>query len=176
MVGGVLVSPLWPPFLGVWLLISLYFDYTKQTAKLNIQESRVYNLLIYLYPLLGTLIKIFILTKTLTFTYFWLNRVEHGMWAMALVILLWPAWKSLEGGVSNLVFAILVLSVICLFGNMVEIVEFSFRYFMEVSDATGWYYNDTLFDMISNFFGAGLGILVILKVSKPKIVDKLSQV
>lgn len=96
------------------------------------------------------------------------------MWAMALVILLWPAWKNLQGKVSNLVFTILILSVICLFGNMVEIVEFSFRYFKEVSDATGWYYSDTLFDIISNFFGAGLGILVILKASKPKTVDKPS--
>ena len=172
IVAGVFITPLWPAFLIVWLSISLYWDYTGQSLQLTKDEHKVYNFLIYLYPLIGTLIKVFILTKYFTSIYFWLNRIEHAMWAMALVILLWPAWKSLQKKVGSIALVIIIFSVVCLFGNMVEIVEFGFRYFRTISDSSVFYYTDTLFDIISNFFGAGLGILVILKSVKPKLLTK----
>ena len=161
IIGGFYISPFWLAFLVVWLTIILYWQYSGQLQKLTTKESKIYRLLTYLYPFLGTLIKFFILTKSFTASYFWLNRVEHSMWAMALVILLWPAWKSLQNKVSPLVLFILILSVISLFGTMVEILEFNFRYIKQISDVSAWYYSDTMFDIISNLFGASFGFLVI---------------
>ena len=183
ILGGFWISPLWPVFLAIWLFISLFWSYTKQVELLSETEKKVYHFSLYFYPILGTLIKVYILFDFIPYTYFWVNRFEHALWAMALVILMLPAWKILKVGFeadkilkrvqddrietqddkseiiidinltqkfSTLALFIIVVGVICLFGNMVEFVEYAFRFYGNYQYKYAAYYPDTIFDMMSN--------------------------
>jgi hypothetical protein len=171
MLGGFWISPLWPVFLAVWLGISLFWSYTKQDQVFNQSESKVYLFSLFFYPILGTLIKVYIFLVKFPDTYFWVNRLEHTLWAMALVILLLPFWKRLWIGLKGLprfarndhIFAlfIIVVGVICLFGNMVEFVEYAFRFLGHLQWKYDKCYPDTIFDMMSNVVGASLGFAVV---------------
>jgi len=207
MLGGFWISPLWSVFLAVWLGISLFWTYTKQDQVLSVFEKKVYNFSLYFYPILGTLIKVYIYLDKFPGTYFWVNRFEHTLWAMALVVLLLPFWKWLWVGLKAdkilkqvqddtvvsvqddtgeiqsdksevavaaikdrhgkktaqlLALFMIVVGVICLFGNMVEFVEYGFRVLGHLDYKYALYYPDTIYDMMSNVVGATLGFLVVI--------------
>jgi hypothetical protein len=169
MLGGFWISPLWPVFLVIWLGISLFWSYTKQDQVLSIFEKTIYLFSLFLYPILGTIIKIYIYLDKFPNTYFWVNRFEHSLWAMALVVLLLPFWKRLWVGLSikdsnmnTLTLFIIVVGVICLFGNMVEFVEYTMRFMGNMQWKYDKYYPDTMFDMMSNVVGATLGFLIVM--------------
>ncbi len=172
MLGGFWISPLWPVFLGIWLLISLFWSYTKQVEILSRFEKQVYHFSLYFYPILGSIIKYYIFVDLFPNTYFWVNRFEHALWAMALVVLMLPFWKGLSVGLKGLpryarndsTFAlfIIIVGVICLFGNMVEFVEYALRFMGNMQWKYDKYYPDTMFDMMSNVIGAIAGFLVVV--------------
>lgn len=174
--GGFWISPLWPVFLAVWLFISLFWSYTKQVEVLSEVEKRVYHISLYFYPILGTFIKIYIFVDWFPNTYFWVNRFEHALWAMVLVVLMLPFWKRLWVGLRGLpryarndntiALFITIVGVICLFGNMVEFVEYGFRLLGGYQYKYALYYPDTMFDMISNIVGATAGFLVVAFLTK----------
>lgn len=172
MLGGFWISPLWPVFLAIWLGISLFWSYTKQDQVLSVFENKIYLSSLFFYPVLGTLIKIYIYIDRFPSTYFWVNRVEHSLWAVALVVLLLPFWKRLWVGLKGLPrytrndnildLFMIVVGVICLFGNMVEFVEYGFRVLGGYQYKYAVYYPDTMYDMMSNVVGATLGFLIVV--------------
>ncbi len=162
---GFLIAPTWLIFLLVWLGISLFWSVFDKVKVLSPLENQLYTGSLYLYPLLGSVIKFVILGLKSDNFYFWVNRVEHSLWAMALVVLLLPAWKMIytktQSKIAHLGLFILVLSVICFFGNLVEFVEFGLRVLWGLNSKYALYYPDTIFDMMSNLVGASLGFGVV---------------
>ena len=100
----------------------------------------------------------------ISYSWFWLNRLEQFCWAMALVIIFQPiftnVWKELKWW-HNLIF---IVSFICLLGNLNEFLE----YFLHLQGKQktqlqlAFYYSDTIYDMMMNVVG-GFGGFIALK-------------
>lgn len=163
---GYFLVKLWPLFLIVWAGIAMFWSISGKIKILSETEYKIYSYSLYIYPLIGTLIKLYIFLDIIPYTYFWVNRIEHSLWAFALVILYLPFWKKLSTFTTSLGMIILIVGFVSLLGNMVEFVEYLVRLLSNLSYKYSLYYPDTIYDMFSNIAGAGIGALLILKVFK----------
>ena len=162
---GFWIAPTWIIFLLVWLGISLFWSAFDRVKLLSPLQNQLYMASLYFYPLLGSVIKFVILGLKSDSVYFWVNRFEHAIWALALTIILLPAWAMIDlkakSILGNFGLFIVILGVICLFGNMVEFVEFGLRLNWQLNHKYALYYPDTIFDMISNIVGASVGFVLV---------------
>ncbi|HLP90595.1 MAG TPA: hypothetical protein VK184_18685 [Nostocaceae cyanobacterium] len=154
----------WVVMVVIWFGLFFIFRWQNLEAKLSDSEHFIYLTTVLVYPLLGSWIKWMIEKNIIPYSWFWLNRLEHFSWALAVVILLLPLfidiWK-ISNWWQNL---ILILGLVCLLGNINEFLE----YFLRANSKTinyqllAIYYQDTIYDMIMNIIGGFVAFLVLM--------------
>ena len=99
-------------------------------------------------------------------SWFWLNRLEHFCWAMALVIIFLPIFSDIWKGLSWWQNLLLVVSFVCLIGNLNEFLEYFIRLLLNKKNQLqlAVYYWDTIYDMMMNIVG-GFGGFVVMRLN-----------
>jgi len=101
--------------------------------------------------------------KVIPYSWFWLNRLEHFCWSLAVVIIFLPIfidiWKTLTWW-QNLTFAI---GLVCILGNLNEFFEYFLRSRSSVTNYRLFaaFYWDTIYDMMINMMGGFVGFVVL---------------
>lgn len=147
----------------IWFVLFFTFRITKLESRLSVKEHRVYLITVLLYPVVETWVKWMMIENVIPNSWFWLNRVEHFCWAVAIVIIFLPLFTDVYKQLKwwyNLVFTI---SFICLLGNLNEFLEYFIRLNLNLTNDRQFaaYYWDTIYDMMMNIIGGLTGFLIL---------------
>lgn len=147
----------------IWFAAFFVFRFSKLETKLSSSEHQLYLTTAFVFPLIETWLTWMIQRNVISYSWFWLNRLEHFFSSVGVVIILLPIyiniWYSLKWW-QNLIF---ILGLICLIGNLNEF----FEYFLRVCckpinySRLGIYYPDTIYDMSVNLIGGLVGFLIV---------------
>lgn len=151
----------WVLMVGIWFGLFFIFRFTQLEAKLSEEEQRIYLTTVLLYPLIESWIKWMIIKNIIPYSWFWLNRLEHFSWALAVVILFLPLYRDVWNILNwwqNLIF---VIGLICILGNLNEFLEYFLRSQSQNYRALAAYYWDTIYDMMINIVGGFVGFVVL---------------
>jgi len=143
----------------------LHFD-----KKLSDQEKNLYKITIILYPLFETIIKYLLLHDIIAQSWFWINRFEHFLSAIAIEILLYPLLKPTLKKLSlteSLIFSICTITFV---GNLNEFLEYFIRHLLGTY-RLNFFYWDTIYDMVMNIFGAIFGFLILLRQKHRRMLN-----
>jgi hypothetical protein len=146
------IFPLWTAMLIAWFGLALLILLSKQETKLNSKLKNTFLLVIIVYPLIASLIKFILLNDTIPYSWLWLNRIEHFLWATCFGILILPLIQLLTRNQSRIIAAICLIGLITVVGNLNEFVEYLIRDYLDLTKAS--YYEDTIIDMFINLLGS----------------------
>ncbi|HEY9703034.1 MAG TPA: hypothetical protein V6C58_11335 [Allocoleopsis sp.] len=155
----------WVILICVWFSLFFLFRFTKLEEQLTNIERVFYLSTILAYPIMASLIKWMIAKNIIPNSWWWLNRFEHGIWALAMVIFCLPLytnfWRLLNWWQSLL----FILGLVCLLGNLNEFAEFFTRMpppKIKINDKIfAIYYIDTIYDMMMNILGGFIGFAIL---------------
>ena len=156
----------WVGMVFIWFGLFFTFRFTNLESTLSAKEHKLYLSTVLIYSLVETWIKLMIEKNALPDSWFWLNRLEHFCWAMALVIIFLPIFSDIWNRLSwwqNLLF---VVSFACLLGNLNEFLEYFIRLLLNKKNQSqlAVYYWDTIYDMMMNIVG-GFGGFVAMRLN-----------
>lgn len=156
----------WVGMVFIWFGLFFTFRFTNLESTLSAKEHQLYLSTVLVYPLVETWIKWMVEKNALPDSWFWLNRLEHFCWAMALVIIFLPIFSDIWNRLSwwqNLLF---VVSFACLLGNLNEFLEYFIRLLLNKKNQSqlAVYYWDTIYDMMMNIVG-GFGGFVAMRLN-----------
>ena len=147
----------------IWFAVFFIFRLSKLETNLPISEHRLYLNAAFTFPLIETLLNWLIQKSIISYSWFWLNRLEHFFLSIGVVILMLPIhtniWHSLKWW-QNLIF---IVGLICLIGNLNEFVEYFIRACCKPINYSNFaiYYSDTIYDMFMNLIGGLVGFFII---------------
>lgn len=149
--------------LSIWFGIFFVFRKTSLEKQLSEKERQLYLNTIWIYPLVETSLKWMIEKNVIPYSWFWLNRLEHFSWAIAVGIIFLPAYADISKKLKWWQNLILVTSLVCLLGNLNEFLEYFVRVKANLTDDKHFavYYWDTIYDMMMNMMGGFVGFLVL---------------
>jgi hypothetical protein len=157
----------WVMMISVFFGIFFLFRFTRRTDQLTTLERQIYHWIMVLYPLAETAVQWMAKQGWLTQNWMIINRVEHSVWAMFIVVLFSPIfsefWKFLKPW-QNL---LCVVGSVCLLGNLIEFLEFYFRLspgWIILPERSGIFYTDTILDMMMNLLGGSIGFLILWRL------------
>jgi hypothetical protein len=143
-----------------------FFRLTRREATLLPQEQCYYWWVVAAYPPLQTAVLLWKRAGNFAQDFDWVNRLEHGCWAIALAFFFLPViagiWKRLHPWQNLLVIA----SFVCLLGNLNEFLEYLLRLPATPANQARFaaYYSDSIYDMGMNLLGGlvSFGLLRLL--------------
>ncbi len=155
----------WTFMLFVWLILIVIFE--KKAATMPQSYRKTFAIVVYLYPLIASIIKFMVVNNTIPYSWFWLNRLEHLTWSFSMTVILCPlVYQAIKLIKSKYLFILLACITIVL-GNIIEIIEFCLR--QNMSDTyMGLYYGDTMLDIIMNFTGSIIAAIFLYFSLKKK--------
>jgi hypothetical protein len=148
--------PTWGLMLGVWFGLVFFIIYKKLVLPLPRWQQLVFLLNASLYPLLETCIKIMINENVIPYSWFWLNRLEHGLFSFCLTILVLPLFWKEHQSFSVWKQGCMVVGIVIIIGNLNEFLEYLVRIVsgLTTSDRFAVYYWDTIYDLMLNLMGS----------------------
>jgi hypothetical protein len=168
----------WVIMISVFFGIFFLFRFSRLTAHLSQQELKIYHWAMFGYPILETAVQWMAKQGWLTRHWMVINRIEHSAWAIFVVILFSPMflefWKFLKPW-QNL---LCIVGFICLLGNLVEFLEFYFRLslgWIILPERSGFFYTDTILDMMMNLIGGGIGFVILWKMKSLSKMVKIER-
>lgn len=131
--------------------------------RLKGKRLQLFWVTVYLYPIIELVIKYMIVFDVISYSWFWLNRVEHFVWVVAVEILLMPAFSRTLKKLSWKESMVFVVSAMVFIGNLNEFMEYILRAYLGFGsrDKFGLYYWDTIYDQVVNLAGAVVGFILI---------------
>ncbi|GAB4149596.1 MAG: hypothetical protein OHK0017_13850 [Patescibacteria group bacterium] len=164
---GFITLNTWGLMLCAWFGMAAWLIYRKRMLPKQLSISAIYLLVIYLYPVLETIIKFAIQYNFIPGTWFWLNRAEHFFWAVAVSVLFLPYWSSIKYKITQLQLNLLIVGLVVILGNFVEFLEFGLRIqWGTINNVRGViYYWDTIYDLMTNVIGAVVGLYIVTKLT-----------
>jgi hypothetical protein len=163
----------WIVLIILWFSLFFFFRLTKLELKLNQIEEKIYFINILPYPIVESLVQWMKIKYIISYNWQWLNRIEHGLWAFSTVIMCLPLYTDIWAKLKWWQNLILIIGLICFLGNLNEFAE----YFMRLPkgkiyyEMLGIYYNDTIYDMITNILGGFIAFLVLKWITTIKIIS-----
>lgn len=153
----------WVLMVCIWFGLFFTFKMTQLESRLLAKEHNLYLNTVLLYPLAETWIKWGMVKHNPYLSNFWLNRLEHFCWSVAIVIIFLPVFTGVYKSLKWWQSLVFVISFICLVGNLNEFFEYFVRMQLNLtkSQQFAFYYWDTIYDMIMNLIGASIGFLIL---------------
>lgn len=147
----------WTFMLAVW--IGLIVIFYKKAQALPVGLKRLFQIVTFGYPLIASIIKFMIEKDVIKYSWFWLNRFEHFFWAFSMTVILLPLAYQFQKTIDRKWLLLVQGCIAITLGNVIEVIEFSLR--RNLADTRlGLYYSDTMFDILMNFLGVMIAILV----------------
>lgn len=147
----------WTFMLVVWIGLILFFN--KKAQLLPKAQKHLFQIVTFGYPLIASVIKFMIEKDVIPYSWFWLNRFEHFFWALSMTIVFLPLAHQFSKVVNSKWLLIVQGCVAITLGNVIEVIEFSLR--RNLADTRlGLYYSDTMFDILMNFLGVFVAIVI----------------
>lgn len=155
------IYPLLTMLVGIWLIIIIVVALSSERI------NGWWWFLVLVYPPIEILIKANYVFDFVPYSWFWVNRFEHFLWAFLMCVLIYPALKNQLEKIPFYLRFIFISSVVVAIGSANEIFEGFIRSYMGINDLLRLsnYYTDTLIDMIVNIVGALLGTTAALNRS-----------
>ncbi len=156
----------WTFMIIIWFSVFFYFHFTHKISNLPKPFTTIYYATIFIYPLLETIIKYMIEYNIIAYSWFWLNRFEHFLWAFAVIILLIPLFINIIKKLLWWQSAFLIVGLIFIIGNGIEFIQFIIRYYYKPRNSVRFiaYYRDTIYDMMSNSLGSIMGFFILYQI------------
>ncbi len=151
---------LWSIMIIVWFGIGIFILQKKLHERLNPSELKLWIILLYGYPVIETILKLFIEFNVIPYSYTTLNIAEHMIWALCISLYIWPFFK----GNTNIGIRFIALAGMVIFiGNINEFLELGIRLYIGLNNQTrlAAYYTDTMQDLAMNIIGMCLGIGIL---------------
>ncbi len=147
----------WTFMLIVW--IGLVVLLQKKAKLLPSALYKLFHIVTFAYPLMASVIKYMIENNVIAYSWFWLNRFEHFFWAFSMTIILLPLVYQYQKVIAKKWLLFVLGCVTITLGNVIEIIEFSLR--QNLTDTRlGLYYADTMLDILMNFTGVIVALIV----------------
>jgi hypothetical protein len=144
------VSTQWIAMSILWFTLAIYINTFKAALFIRL-EKNVFILITFIYPICETIIKISINENFIPYSWFWLNTLEHFIWAFFFTFMIYFSVKNKLTNQSSLNLVLLLIAFTSLFGNLNEFLEYLLREYWNLSSIV--YYPDTIRDMFMNLVG-----------------------
>lgn len=161
----------WTFMLVVWIGLIVVF-YQKALLLPN-GLKKLFQIVTFGYPLIASIIKFMIEKDVIKYSWFWLNRFEHFFWAFSMTIILLPLAHQFSKTIDKKWLLLVQGCIAITLGNIIEVIEFCLR--SNLTDTRfGLYYSDTMFDILMNFLGVIIAILISYKLIKTHEMKSLA--
>ena len=157
IIWGYFIFPLWSVMLIVWFAVATYAVAKHLDVRLDERQRSTYWLIIYLYPLIESIIKYMINGNVIAYSWFWLNRLEHFAWAVAMGLLLIPFLSPSLRKLSLPFQLLLYVGAVVIIGNLNEFFEYAIRIYIGMfgnQAKMAAFYWDTIYDLVINMLGS----------------------
>ncbi len=151
----------------VWIGLIVFFY--KKALVLPNGLKKLFQIVTFGYPLVASIIKFMIEKDVIKYSWFWLNRFEHFFWAFSMTIILLPLAHQFSKTIDKKWLLLVQGCIAITLGNLIEVIEFCLR--SNLTDTKfGLYYSDTMFDILMNFLGVIIAIVICLFLQRTKRV------
>lgn len=160
---GHFTFPIMSVMLICWFSIAAFVKVKNFDKRLSRSERKLFFITIILYPIIETVIKYLLVNDIIPYSWFWINRVEHFLSAIAIEILFYPFLKPTLSKLNKIESFIFIVCVVVFIGNLNEFFEYLIRHILNTY-RLDFYYWDTIYDMVMNILGAALGFCILKSV------------
>jgi hypothetical protein len=131
------------------------FRFTQLEATLHPKAQCYYWWAVAAYPPLQTAVLLWKRSGNFAQDFDWVNRLEHGCWAIALAFFFLPLIAGLWQRLNPWQNLLMMASFVCLLGNLNEFLEYLFRLpaTPENQALFAAFYSDSIYDMAMNLLG-----------------------
>lgn len=153
--------------LTVWAGFYYFLLYKKYDEVLSHKERKVWLAVLFLYPILETLIKVFIEANFIPYSWRPINIAEHILWAASMYLILLPITKRFINRNGLFLGLFITFCIVILIGNINEFVEAALRFLWNLNTESRLiaYYFDTIIDLIDNCIGGLIGMHLTKHIS-----------
>ncbi|HNT29489.1 MAG TPA: hypothetical protein PKL83_00880 [bacterium] len=144
--------PLWFGMLAAWFLLAGITIIANADQSITIPLRRLFYSVAFAYPVTASMIKRLLLTEKWPYSWLWLNRIEHFLWATCFGVLVMPLVFSWVKSKQAWLREALIAGIVLLIGNANEFLEYSIRLGYHLDKPH--YYGDTMIDLFVNLLGA----------------------
>ena len=169
ILSGLFIFPVWSVMITVWACLYFFIILKKYEQVLNSSELKFWKYVVFLYPLIETLIKAAIEFNIVPYSWRPLNILEHLAWSTCMFLILMPFTKKLIAKNGKILGLSIIFGFVIVIGNLNELLEFALRIFWNLDSQKLFaaYYLDTIIDLIVNLMGSLIGgIISFLRLKK----------
>ena len=151
-----------------WAMIYTIIIWKGLDKKLSPRERNLWLIIVMFYPIFEAIIKYYLTSNVIPYSWVWLNRIEHILSALAIQIIFLPFFANTLRKLNILERIVMLLCFTVFIGNLNEFLEYGLRVKMGLTskDSFSVYYWDTIYDMVMNVIGGiiGVGVIELVKI------------
>lgn len=173
-----LIYPFLVVLMSIWFYLVIYIFKRNLDRQLLNVIKKIIHYIALAYPLVELGLKFLIIRNVVPYSWSFLNRGEHFMWAFSLTILIYPILYKTHIKLRKSEWLIFSIGLVTIVGVGNELFEYVARLKMGFTDIEHFsvYYNDTIWDLFINFLGSITGSVILLCLTSlhlpPTVVEK----
>lgn len=156
--------------LTVWAGFYYFLLYKKYDEVLNPKERKLWLAIVFLYPIVETLIKVSIEANFIPYSWRPINIAEHILWSTSMYLILLPITKRFINKNGLFLGLAITFGFVIVIGNINEFVEAALRFWWNLNTESRLiaYYFDTIIDLIDNCIGSTISLLICLNLFRKR--------
>lgn len=152
----------WKLMIFIWTGIVLFVKFGGFLNKVPIRLKKLWLVSIFLYPLVETIIRIYIAKDIIAYSWRYFNLAEHFVWMMFLLIISYPLFYETLKKLDKKHRFLHLFGFLMIIGIANEVFEYIMRVYHQVPQyLLASYYKDTIYDLSINVPGVIAGMLLV---------------
>jgi len=158
------IYPLLVVLMTVWSSITLLCIKRRSFVELATSDQKLFLTTALIYPLIAALLKLLIIRDLIPHSFYFLNTIEHCLWAFSFTIILTTFFVNIKKKLLPIEHTMLLITVVSTIGIVNEVFEYSIRIIIHLTDQSLFaaYYPDTIKDLCVNIIGSSIGAILML--------------
>ncbi len=153
----------WKMLIVIWTVIAVFARIGGFLKIIPVRLSKLWLVSVFIYPLVETIIRIYIAKDIIAYSWRYFNTAEHFFWMMFLLIISYPLfYKVLQklNGFHRFIHIFGFLMVIGIFNEFFEFIIRDYIHKIPQSEMGVWY-KDTIYDLSINIPGVIAGMILV---------------
>ncbi len=146
----------------IWTGVTIFVRVGGFLKIIPVRLSKLWIVSVFIYPLVETVIRIYIAKEIIAYSWRYFNTAEHFFWMMFLLVISYPLFYNVLQKLNGLHRFLHLFGFLMIVGIFNELFEFVMRIRNLVPpEKLAYYYKDTIYDLSINIPGVIAGMILV---------------
>ncbi len=153
----------WKLLIIIWTGITIFVRLGGFLKIIPVRLGKLWLVSVFFYPLVETVIRIYIAKEIIAYSWRYFNTAEHFFWMMFLLIISYPLFYKVLQKLNGLQSFLHLFGFLMVVGIFNEFFEFIIRFYIHniPQSDMGVFYEDTIYDLSINIPGVIAGMILV---------------